>query len=46
MPGAFTGLAGKGGNEMTKKQYETPVLRKAGKLSSVTADNGASGPAG
>ena len=26
------------GNEMTKKQYETPVLRKAGKLSSVTAD--------
>ena len=25
---------------MTKKQYETPVLRKAGKLSSVTAGNG------
>ena len=23
---------------MTKKQYVTPVLRKAGKLSSVTAD--------
>lgn len=23
---------------MTKKQYETPMLRKAGKLSSVTAD--------
>jgi hypothetical protein len=23
---------------MTKKQYETPVLRKAGKLSNVTAD--------
>jgi hypothetical protein len=31
---------------MTKKQYETPVLRKAGKLSSVTAGNGPSGPAG
>ena len=36
----------KWGNEMTKKQYEAPVLRKAGKLSSVTADNGASGPIG
>jgi hypothetical protein len=31
---------------MTKKQYEAPVLRKAGKLSRVTADNGASGPTG
>ena len=31
---------------MTKKQYETPVLRKAGKLSSVTASKGVSGPIG
>ena len=31
---------------MTKKPYEAPALRKAGKLSSVTADNGASGPIG
>lgn len=31
---------------MTRKPYEAPVLRKAGKLSSVTAGNGPSGPAG
>ncbi|TRC95765.1 putative RiPP precursor [Mesorhizobium sp. WSM4303] len=30
---------------MTRKQYEKPVLRKAGKLSSVAA-GGPSGPAG
>jgi hypothetical protein len=27
---------------MTKKKYEAPVLRKAGRLSSVTATNGGS----
>nr|WP_157385488.1 lasso RiPP family leader peptide-containing protein [Mesorhizobium sp. STM 4661] len=29
---------------MTKKQYQAPVLRKAGKLSSVTAGSGSSVP--
>lgn len=31
---------------MSKKKYEAPVLRKAGKLSGVTAGGGPSGPAG
>ncbi|CAN7287047.1 putative RiPP precursor [Mesorhizobium sp. LjNodule214] len=29
---------------MTKKKYVAPVLCKAGRLSSVTAGNGSSGP--
>ena len=40
------GLAGKGRGAMIRKSYEAPVLRKAGKLSSVTASKGVSGPNG
>ena len=40
------GLAGNGRGAMIRKPYEAPVLRKVGKLSSVTASKGVSGPIG